>query len=56
MRQAIAVAEELIEALTAEQAKYDNVEDGQTIEPLAKEYIDELEARKNQLVQQAGGQ
>jgi dTMP kinase len=53
LREAIVAAEELLDALTAEQAKYENTdEQGNTVEPLAKELIAELEARKNNLVQQ----
>ncbi len=53
LREAIVAAEELLDALTAEQAKYENTdEQGNTLEPLAKEMIAELEARKNSLVQQ----
>ncbi|MEX2132346.1 MAG: hypothetical protein WD772_12770 [Pseudohongiellaceae bacterium] len=53
-RAAIAVAEELIGALATEQAKYDNVDsNGNTVEPLARELIAELEARKDALVRQA---
>ena len=49
--EAILVAEELVEVLTSEQAKYENVdEDGNTVEPLAKELIAELEQRRERLV------
>ena len=48
------VAEELLDVLTTEQAKYERTDDyGNTLEPLAKELIAELEARKDSLVRQA---
>ena len=51
---AVETAEELLKALAEEQAKYSNTdEQGNTIEPLAKELIAELESRKNELVRQA---
>lgn len=54
LREAIAAAEELLTALTEEQAKYENTDDqGNTVEPLEKDLIAELEARKNDLVEQA---
>ncbi len=54
---AIETAEELLMALTAEQAKYENTDaEGNTLEPLAKELIAELESRKNQLVREATSQ
>jgi len=53
-RAAITVAEELIGVLASEQAKYDSVDaNGNTLEPLAKELIAELEARKDSLIRQA---
>lgn len=53
-QEAILVAEELIDVLTTEQAKYENVDEtGNTVEPLAKERIAELEDRKNSLMQEA---
>ena len=57
LQEAILVAEELLEVLTAEQAKYENIDDlGNTVEPLAKELISELEARKDNLVRQIQSQ
>lgn len=57
LQQAILAAEELLEALAAEQAKYESTDAaGNTIEPLAKELIAELQARKDQLVQQVQSQ
>ncbi|MEX0964713.1 MAG: hypothetical protein WDZ52_11805 [Pseudohongiellaceae bacterium] len=57
MALAIDAAEDLLAALTQEQAKYENTdEQGNTVEPLEKELIAELESRKNELVQQAGSQ
>ena len=54
MQQAIAAAEELLAALTAEIAKYELAdESGNTLEPLSKDLIAELEARKDKLVDQA---
>lgn len=54
LQQAIMAAEELLDALTAEQAKYENTDQaGNTIEPLAKEMIADLQARKDELVEQA---
>ena len=54
LTRAIETAEELLTTLAAEQAKYENTDDqGNTVEPLAKELIAELEARKNELVRQA---
>jgi len=56
MQQAIAAAEELLAALTAEVAKYELTdESGNTLEPLSKDLIAELEARKDELVDQARG-
>lgn len=56
MQQAIAAAEELLAALTAEVAKYELTdESGNTIEPLSKDLIAELEARKDELVERARG-
>lgn len=53
LEEAIVAAEELLEALAAEQAKYENTdEQGNTVEPLAKDLIAELEARKDTLVRQ----
>ena len=57
LQEAILVAEELLEVLTAEQAKYENTDDqGNTVEPLSKDLIAELEARKDNLVRQAQSQ
>ena len=54
LTRAIETAEELLTILAAEQAKYENTDDqGNTVEPLAKELIAELESRKNELVRQA---
>jgi hypothetical protein len=54
LTRAIETAEELLATLAAEQAKYANTDDqGNTVEPLAKELIAELESRKNELVRQA---
>ena len=56
MQQAIAAAEELLAALTAEVAKYELTdESGNTLEPLSKDLIAELETRKEELVEQARG-
>ena len=56
MQQAIAAAEELLAALTAEVAKYELTdESGNTLEPLSKDLIAELEARKDELVGRARG-
>ena len=52
--QAIAAAEQLLEALNAEQLKYGNTDAaGQPVDPLDKELIAELEARKDTLKQEA---
>jgi colicin import membrane protein len=57
LQEAILVAEELLDALAEEQAKYANTDDdGNTVEPLAKELLAELEARKDNLVRQAQSQ
>ena len=56
MQQAIAAAEELLAALTAEVAKYELTdESGNTLDPLSKDLIAELETRKEELVEQARG-
>ena len=53
LQEAILVAEEVLEGLTAEQAKYETTdEQGNTIEPLAKDQIAELQARKDDLLRQ----
>ena len=57
LQEAILVAEELLEILSAEQAKYENIDaTGYTVEPLAKDLIAELEARKESLVRQVQSQ
>lgn len=57
LTEAVQAAEELLDALTAEQAKYENTDAaGNTTEPLAKELIAELQARKDDLVRRAGSQ
>jgi hypothetical protein len=54
LTRAVETAEELLTTLAEEQAKYPNTdEQGNTVEPLAKELIAELESRKNELVRQA---
>ena len=54
LARAVETAEELLTTLAEEQAKYPNTdEQGNTVEPLAKELIAELESRKNELVRQA---
>ncbi len=56
MQQAIAAAEELLAALTADVAKYELTdESGNTLEPLSKDLIAELEARKDDLLERARG-
>jgi hypothetical protein len=55
--EAVAVAEQLVDALTEEQLKYENTDaDGNTVQPLSKELIAELEDMKNDLVRQASSQ
>ena len=57
LQQAIVAAEDLLEALSAEQAKYENTDSaGNTAEPLAKDLIADLQARKDSLVEQARAQ
>lgn len=57
LAEAVQVAEELLEVLTAEQAKYESTDTaGNTVEPLAKELIAELQARKDDLVRRVGSQ
>lgn len=57
LQQAIMAAEELLTVLTAEQAKYENTDaSGNTVEPLSKDLIAELQARKDELVEQARAQ
>jgi fused signal recognition particle receptor len=54
LEQAVAAAEQLLEALNAEQLKYGNTDaSGQPVEPLDKDLIAELEARKDTLKQEA---
>jgi len=54
LEQAIAAAEELLQVLTAEQLKYGNTDAaGEPVEPLEKELIADLEARKDSLKQEA---
>lgn len=54
---AIETAEELLATLAEEQAKYENTDgQGNTLEPLAKELLAELESRKNELMRQANSQ
>jgi hypothetical protein len=51
LQEAIAAAEELLQTLTAEQARYENLDEtGQPREPLQRARIQELEARKNALI------
>jgi hypothetical protein len=53
LREAILAAENLLAVLIAEQAKYENIDAfGETLEPLAKSLISELEARLEDLTQQ----
>ena len=57
LTEAVQVAEELLEVLAIEQAKYQNTDAaGNTVEPLAKELVAELQARKDDLVRRAAGQ
>jgi len=57
LNQAIQAAEQLLTVLSAEQGKYENTdEQGNTVEPLEKELIAELESRKNELMRQANSQ
>lgn len=54
LEEAIATAEELLEVLNAEQLKYGNTNAaGEPVEPLQKDLIADLEARKNTLKQEA---
>ena len=48
LREAIAAAEALLMALNVEQAKYENIVDGETVVPLDKEGIETLRERKNE--------
>lgn len=58
LQEAILVAEELLAVLAVEQAKYEETDpvSGYTVEPLAKERIAELEARKDDLIRRAQSQ
>ncbi len=57
MLEAIAVAEQLLDVLTEEQVKYEDTDaDGNTVQPLSKELIAELENIKNDLVRQVNSQ
>ena len=57
LQAAIAAAEELLEVLTAEQVKYEDIdESGYPSQPLAKELIVELESRRDELARQAAPQ
>lgn len=50
LEEAIVVAEELLDLLAAEQSKYDNTDaQGNTVEPLSKDLIAELEERREDL-------
>jgi hypothetical protein len=52
LREAILAAEDLLAVLITEQAKYENIDAfGETLEPLAKSLISELEARLENLPQ-----
>ena len=54
LQAAIGAAQELLEVLTTEQAKYEDIdESGFTRQPLAKELIMELESRRDELARQA---
>lgn len=54
LEQAIAAAEELLDVLNSEQLKYGNTNAaGEPVEPLSKELIADLEARKDALKQEA---
>lgn len=57
LNEAIEVAEDLLDALATEQTKYENTDaSGNTVEPLAKSLITELESRKNDLVSRSRSQ
>jgi len=57
LMQAVEVAEELLTVLTEEQDKYENTDAaGNTLEPLAKDLIAELESRKDELLRQSNSQ
>ncbi len=55
LAEAITAAEELLQMLSSEQAKYDNLDiNGRPVDPLQKSLIAELEERKNSLIREAG--
>ena len=57
LAEAVEVAEELLAVLTEEQDKYENTDAaGNTLEPLAKDLIAELESRKDELLRQSNSQ
>lgn len=57
LNEAVTVAEELLDALADEQVKYEATdESGNTVEPLAKDALEQLEARKNELVGRVNSQ
>jgi colicin import membrane protein len=57
LNEAINVAEDLLDALAMEQTKYEDTDAfGNTVEPLAKSLIAELESRKNELVSRSRSQ
>ena len=57
LQAAIEAAEELLQVLTSEQVKYEDInESGYTRQPLAKELIIELESRRDELARQAVSQ
>ncbi len=57
LQETILVAEELLQVLITEQTKYENTDaNGNTIDPLSKDLIAELEIRKNNLLRQAQSQ
>jgi len=57
LQETILVAEELLQVLITEQTKYENTDaNGNTIDPLSKDLIAELEVRKNNLLRQAQSQ
>ncbi len=57
LAQAVEVAEELLVVLEDEQNKYENTDEaGNTLEPLAKDLIAELESRKDELLRQSNSQ
>jgi Skp family chaperone for outer membrane proteins len=57
LNEAVNVAEDLLNALAMEQTKYEDTDAfGNTVEPLAKSLIAELESRKNELVSRSRSQ